>query len=734
MDMTIAEVEAMQKQSGVSKMATDNLDKNKTVRQVLEEQKQMNAAKQQMAAIQAHVAAPYEPQGDPWNASSAWNAALGQNANSNPQHAPSQNQRSPRNPQRQQQRYPPRRDFGGNGNGNGQSGKGGVSSHGRPRSWSDESAGSGGNVHLPQRPNYNQPRPFKQQYPPQQRAQNAGPRMSGPNRFPAQSHHGTVPFNPAQQKLPKAFQAMAGFKPAAAGGLSAKSVGQKMGPQGLQHRDVRRPQHNPWGQPGQKTTKWSPNGNNGNGSNATDPGKGYPPPPQSFEPQYEGHKYEHNFKSKGYDKRAARKRARHRKGKPSYPPPEKLDMDGAYDSDESVFVAQAEIARRHSWGSSSLEPTQNKQPFGKPVYVDDVERRRVHPAVTQSDEERVAALELSEKKFYQKYWIEDGTVGTGSFAKVRKVTRKEDKKEFALKMIKKAGKSKEDLEALQKEIAILAKLDHPNVVKLMSWCQTKKRIYMVVQFCSGGDVFERILKQKTFSEKEAAHVVRKVAEGLAHVHEHGIVHRDLKPDNLMYLSKAESSNIMLIDFGLAGDLSNGSLSTPCGTAHYVAPEVLMSKAYDCKADMWSLGVIIYMLLCGFPPFFDAQGNQKRLYKLIKLGKYRFPSPYWDYVSENAKDLVRRLLVLDPTKRFSAKQTLAHQWVHQSAEIEEVDLGKLYMEQMEHFSSSRKFVDAGLQLHHQGPPGPGGPPPNVKKATPSFFANPQYAPKYDEDAW
>merc|ERR1711972_881632 len=95
---------------------------------------------------------------------------------------------------------------------------------------------------------------------------------------------------------------------------------------------------------------------------------------------------------------------------------------------------------------------------------------------------------------------------------------------------------------------------------------------------------------------------------------------------------------MLIDFGLAGDLKNGPLSTPCGTAHYVAPEVLASKPYDCKADMWSLGVIIYMLLCGFPPFFDAQGNQKRLYKLIKLGKYRFPSPYWDYVSENAKDL------------------------------------------------------------------------------------------------
>merc|ERR1719295_249003 len=209
------------------------------------------------------------------------------------------------------------------------------------------------------------------------------------------------------------------------------------------------------------------------------------------------------------------------------------------------------------------------------------------------------------------------------------------------------------------------------------------------------------LSKKTFSEKEAAHVVRKVAEGLDHVHSAKIVHRDLKPDNLMYLDNSPNSNIMLIDFGLAGDAKDGPLSTPCGTAHYVAPEVLVSMPYGSKSDMWSLGVIIYMLLCGFPPFFDAQGNQKRLYKLIKLGKYRFPPPYWDYVSENAKDLVRSLLVLDPEKRFSAEQTLAHQWLRRSADREHADLGKLYMEQMEHFSSSRKFVDKTLQINaHQ----------------------------------
>jgi len=465
------------------------------------------------------------------------------------------------------------------------------------------------------------------------------------------------------------------------------------------------------------------------------PGQGGP-----TQPQYAGQKYAHDFKKTSYNKKKAKKRSQ-------YPPPEKLNaMDGTqYDSDESVFVTQAEIARRHSWGSSSLEPNANHQPFGKPVYMKDFGKggRGQGPAqgsnvafqggaeasaysaqAVKSEEELVAELELTEKEFYKKYWIEDGTVGSGSFAKVRRVTRKKDKKEFALKMIKKAGKSKEDLAALQKEIGILARLDHPNVVKLVDWSETKKRIYMVVQFCSGGDVFERILKQKTFSEKEAAHVVRKVAEGLDHVHERKIVHRDLKPDNLMYLDNSANSNIMLIDFGLAGDAKDGPLSTPCGTAHYVAPEVLASTPYGSKSDMWSLGVIIYMLLCGFPPFFDAQGNQKRLYKLIKMGKYRFPSPYWDYVSEDAKDLVRGLLQLDVKKRLSAKEVLQHKWINKK-EAPAMDLSAMYMEQLEHFSSSRKFVDAGLKLHT---------PPSVnvrgqgQGQQMSYFANKQYAPK------
>ena len=142
-----------------------------------------------------------------------------------------------------------------------------------------------------------------------------------------------------------------------------------------------------------------------------------------------------------------------------------------------------------------------------------------------------------------------------------------------------------------------------------------------------------------------------------------MVHRDLKPDNLMYLSNDPLSNVVIIDFGLAACCNEQSaLSTPCGSVHYAAPELLESKGYNRKADMWSLGVIAYLMLSGFPPFFYPNGNLKRLYKLIKRGKFRFTSPHWDHISYYAKDLITHLLVVDPDDRFDAKQVLTHKWI------------------------------------------------------------------------
>jgi len=280
----------------------------------------------------------------------------------------------------------------------------------------------------------------------------------------------------------------------------------------------------------------------------------------------------------------------------------------------------------------------------------------------QTEEQLVKQLELTKNAFDEMYYIQHETVGSGAFAKVRKVSRKRDRYEFALKIIKKKGRSKEELERFEREICILSKLRHRNVVQLINWSQTTKRIFMVQTLCNGGDVFQRLLDQKTLNEKETANVVRRVAEGLKYIHDNNIVHRDIKPDNLMFVSQDPLSNVMIIDFGLAAYCNNAPLWTPCGSAHYVAPEVLSSKGYGCKADMWSLGVITYMLLSGIPPFFDADGNQRRLYKMIKMGKYRFSSPYWDHISYFAKDLITNLLQIDPNKRFSAEQVLQHKWI------------------------------------------------------------------------
>ncbi|ETO23914.1 hypothetical protein RFI_13245 [Reticulomyxa filosa] len=166
-------------------------------------------------------------------------------------------------------------------------------------------------------------------------------------------------------------------------------------------------------------------------------------------------------------------------------------------------------------------------------------------------------------------------------------------------MIEKKGKSKSDIQALQKEIYVLQRCNHPHIVQLLDWCDTKKRIYMVVEFCDGGDVFERVVNLKKFSEADATRVIQQVASGLKHLHEQGFVHRDLKPDNVMYLTKAQDSSIKIIDFGLSGDCSDGPCTTPCGTAHYAAPEVLGNQPYGVQSDIWSLGVITYTLLALF---------------------------------------------------------------------------------------------------------------------------------------
>jgi calcium/calmodulin-dependent protein kinase I len=186
---------------------------------------------------------------------------------------------------------------------------------------------------------------------------------------------------------------------------------------------------------------------------------------------------------------------------------------------------------------------------------------------------------------------------------------------------------------------------------------------MVLELLTGGELFDRIVAKGSFSEKEASELMKSITSAVTYLHSIAVVHRDLKPENLIYQSPKPDSPIKITDFGLAkyrADGGKSQMTTACGTPGYVAPEVLKNEPYGKEVDMWSLGVILYILLCGFPPFYHE--NTQQLYKQIKKGEYDFPDPYWTDISDSAKSLVRGLLTVDPKKRMTGKQVLAHPWI------------------------------------------------------------------------
>jgi len=252
-------------------------------------------------------------------------------------------------------------------------------------------------------------------------------------------------------------------------------------------------------------------------------------------------------------------------------------------------------------------------------------------------------------------------LGRGNFAVVRLLQRKSDNKYFAAKIIKKSNLKQEELKTLHDEVKILKKLKHPNINSLIETLDTKHHLYMVLELLAGGELFESVVKKKRYTEAEAANVIRQVARACEYMHQRGVIHRDLKPENLVYLDE-QNTQICVTDFGLAKfvNYEGGLMKTACGTPGYVAPEILKQQKYDSQVDLWSIGVILYILLCGFPPFVEK--NLKALYKIIREGKYEFPSPYWDKVSAEAKDCVGKLLVVDPKKRLTASGLLQHDWI------------------------------------------------------------------------
>jgi len=298
-----------------------------------------------------------------------------------------------------------------------------------------------------------------------------------------------------------------------------------------------------------------------------------------------------------------------------------------------------------------------------------------------------SSLLFSSQDECEKFYKMGKTLGQGSFATVKLATSKRDGGKFAIKVIKRTSLGPEDETALRSEVKVLQTVDHPNIVKLTEVFDCANHFYMVMEVCAGGELFDRIVEKEHYDEDEAKKAIRQIASALDYCHERKIVHRDLKPENLLYgdaTSDATSEGTLkLADFGLAKLLdSNTMLHTACGTPGYVAPEILMSNPYDVQVDMWSLGIISYILLCGFPPFYDD--NNSALFRSIKSGKFDYPSPFWDDVSSDARDLIDKLLVLDPNKRFTAKEVLSHHWVSDT---------KASNRRLSHFTACMKSYNA-----------------------------------------
>ncbi|CAK9800614.1 Calcium/calmodulin-dependent protein kinase type 1 [Anthophora quadrimaculata] len=277
-------------------------------------------------------------------------------------------------------------------------------------------------------------------------------------------------------------------------------------------------------------------------------------------------------------------------------------------------------------------------------------------------------------------------LGTGAFSEVRLAESKEKPGQvYAVKIIdKKALKGKED--SLENEIRVLRRLTHPNIVQLLETFEDKHKVYLVMELVTGGELFDRIVEKGSYTEKDASDLIRQVLEAVDYMHDQGIVHRDLKPENLLYYSPDEDSKIMISDFGLSKMEDSGIMATACGTPGYVAPEVLAQKPYGKAVDVWSIGVISYILLCGYPPFYDE--NDANLFAQILKGEFEFDSPYWDDISDSAKDFILKLICLNVDERYSCKQALAHPWISGNAASNKNIHGTVSEQLKKNFAKSR----------------------------------------------
>jgi len=284
------------------------------------------------------------------------------------------------------------------------------------------------------------------------------------------------------------------------------------------------------------------------------------------------------------------------------------------------------------------------------------------PASEDAKPEKFKMSHMHKKKFSEFYELGDKIHG-GTFAIVYACVHKHSNCKYAVKVIQRDGKPETD-EAVLHEVSVMARLDHQNIVEVLDFFEEDEQYYIVMELLAGGDVFDRIIDSKSYTEYDARKLARFMLETVGYMHSQGIAHRDIKPQNLLLVSKEDNAMIKVADFGFAKRVHTPkSLTSRCGTPSYVAPEILNSMPYDQMCDMWSCGVVLYSLLCGYTPF--ADDNQEAMFARVKAGDFEFYDEEWSHISQDAKDLIAGLLQVNPDDRLSAAAALESPWFAQT---------------------------------------------------------------------
>jgi len=296
----------------------------------------------------------------------------------------------------------------------------------------------------------------------------------------------------------------------------------------------------------------------------------------------------------------------------------------------------------------------------------------------------------------QHYEIDPEPLGKGTFGVVHRGLHMATGAERAIKRI--ARSSVNDVRQFRQEVGFMKTLDHPHIIRLYETFEDESNVYLAMEMCRGGELFDRVIASGHLTEHQASVVVQHIVRAVAYMHEKDIAHRDLKPENFLFETKdpVEKNVLKLIDFGTACRAGPRTvLTTLVGTRYYIAPQVLM-KRYDRKCDMWSVGAVMYTLLCGRPPF--SGRTEKEVLQKVRLGKYDLTGEEWQSVSEDAKDLIRMLMHMIPRARLSARQALKHVWIRKSAPCASCSpLQEGLVENLRSFHSENRLKKAALHI-------------------------------------